>query len=62
MYKSWSDLESEVDSPLLLSGSNGSGKSHLAVAALDDLERRYSVAGSSALRFSVAHYQFTSDK
>ena len=60
-YKSWSDLESEVDTPLLLSGSNGSGKSHLAVAALDDLKRRYSSAGSSAFRLSVAYYQFTSD-
>ena len=62
VYKSWSDLDSEVDAPLLLSGSNGSGKSHIAVAALDDLERRYSVPGGSALRVSVAYYQFTSDK
>lgn len=61
-YKRWSDLRSEVDSPLLLSGSNGSGKSHLAVAALDELERRYSVPGSSSIRVSVAYYQFTSDR
>lgn len=62
VYRNWSDFESEVDSPLLLSGSNGSGKSHLAVAALDDLERRYSVSGSNSVRMSVAYYQFTSDK
>ena len=61
VYKSWSDLESDDDSPLLLRGSSGSGKSHLAIAALDDLERRYSIAGSNALRLSVAYYQFTSD-
>ena len=57
-YKEWIDLQSEVDTPLLLTGSNGSGKSHLAFAALDDLKRRYSVASSNPIRVLIAFYQF----
>lgn len=57
-YKEWIDLQSEVDTPLLLTGSNGSGKSHLAFAALDGLKRRYSVASSNPIRVLVAFYRF----
>ena len=58
-YKEWIDLQSVVETPLLLTGSNGSGKSHLAFAALDDLKRRYSVASSNQTRVLVAFYRFT---
>ena len=59
VYKEWIDLQSNVDIPLLLTGSNGSGKSHLAFAALDDLKRQYSVATSNPTRVLVAFYRFT---
>ena len=62
VYKQWIDLKSEVNSPLLLSGSNGTGKSHLAIAILDDLKNRYSNASSSPLRVSSAIYRFFKDE
>ena len=57
-YKEWIDLQSEVDTPLLLTGSNGSGKSYLACAVLDELKRRYTVASSNPIRALVAFYRF----
>ena len=57
-YREWIDLQSQVDTPLLLTGSNGSGKSHLAFAALDELKRRYGAASSNPIRVLVAFYRF----
>ena len=57
-YKEWIDLQSEVDTPLLLTGSNGSGKSYLACAVRDDLKRRYTMASDNPTRALVAFYRF----
>lgn len=62
VYQQWIDLKSEIDSPLLLSGSNGTGKSHLAIAILDDLKTRYSNASGSSSRASFAVHRFVTDE
>ncbi|CAF9936907.1 MAG: hypothetical protein HETSPECPRED_010494 [Heterodermia speciosa] len=53
-YKKWIDLKSEIETPLLLTGSNGSGKSYLAFAVLDELK-------SNPTRVLVAFYRFVKE-
>ena len=58
IYKQWTDLDSKAGSLLLVSGSNGCGKSFLAYAILDYVKSRQSIADNSSIRVSLAYYRF----
>ena len=57
-YKRWADLGSDAYPVLLLSGSNGTGKSNLVSALLQDLRIQYRTLSSSSIRVSLACYGF----
>ncbi|KAL9113305.1 MAG: hypothetical protein Q9227_002640 [Pyrenula ochraceoflavens] len=57
-YKSWVDLDSKAHPVLLLSGSNGTGKSNLAAAILEDSQSQYRASDVSSMRVSLACFSF----
>ena len=59
IYERWANIESDTASQLLLSGSNGSGKTSLAFALLDDLRARFDAVDSVTTRVSFAFYRFS---
>lgn len=61
-YKRWIDLECKAHPLLLLSGSTGSGKSHLASAVLENLRAQYRTASSGDMRVSLACYRFLNNE
>ncbi|KAI9657615.1 MAG: hypothetical protein M1821_002791 [Bathelium mastoideum] len=58
IYKEWIDLEAGSNPLLLLSGSNGSGKSVLVSAILEELRVRIKNVGNNSTRVSLACYGF----
>ena len=68
-YNGWTDLESETNSLLCLSGGNGSGKSCLAFHVLNSFKDRYSLpisehstADTNPLRVALACYRFVKNE
>ena len=68
-YNRWTDLESETNSLLCLSGGNGSGKSCLALHVLNSFKDRYSLpisehstADTNPSRVALAFYRFVKNE
>ena len=57
-YQLWLDATSDTEALLLLSGENGSGKSHLLSSLFDKLQRQHLSIDSSSTRVSLACYSF----
>ena len=65
-YNRWTDLESETNSLLCLSGENGSGKSCLAFHVLNSFKNppisEHSTADTNPLRVALAFYRFVKNE
>ncbi|KAL9082575.1 MAG: hypothetical protein Q9165_008855 [Trypethelium subeluteriae] len=57
-YRKWIDLESDANKVLILSGSNGCGKSHLASAILNEQRNNYETQDTKSKRVTAACYSF----